>query len=57
MSKMCDYIYSKGNDVICYYRNEILGDIMGYDGKKCKRCKYRKKINKLNRKDTNTGIK
>lgn len=36
MSKICDYVYCKGNDVICGKTNKILGDIIGYDG-----CNYR----------------
>lgn len=40
MSKICDYIYSRGNDVICAIDGTILGDIMGYDGKKCYNCHY-----------------
>ena len=41
MSKICEYIYSKGNDVICSKTNKVLGDIMGYDGRICSGCKYR----------------
>ena len=42
MSKICDYVYCKGHDVICSIDNTILGDIMGYDGNKCNNCNYRK---------------
>ena len=42
MSKICDYVYCKGHDVICAIDNTILGDIMGYDGNKCCNCNYRK---------------
>ena len=41
MSKICDYVYCKGNDVICGKTNKVLGDIMGYDGKKCYGCNHR----------------
>lgn len=41
MNKICDYIYCKGNDVICGKTNKILGDIICYDGKKCYGCNYR----------------
>lgn len=41
MSKICEYVYGKGNDVICGKTNKVLGDIMGYDGRKCRGCKYR----------------
>ena len=41
MNNMCDHIYSKGNVVICSKTNKVLGDIMGYDGRKCYGCKYR----------------
>lgn len=37
---MCDYIYSKGNDVVCGITGNVLGDIMGYDGKICSICKH-----------------
>lgn len=40
MSKICDYIYSRGNDVICAIDDTILGYIIGYDGKKCYNCHY-----------------
>ena len=42
MSKICDYVYCNGHDVICSITNTILGDIMGYDGNKCDNCIYRK---------------
>lgn len=44
MSKICEYIYSRGNDVICAIDGTILGDIMGYDGKKCYNCQRFKSI-------------
>lgn len=34
MSKICDYVYCNVYDVICSITNAILGDIMGYNGKK-----------------------
>lgn len=42
MSKICDYVYCNGYDVICSITNTVLGDIMGYDGNKCINCNYRK---------------
>lgn len=33
MSKICDYVYCDGHDVICSITNTVLGDIMGYNGK------------------------
>lgn len=42
MSKICDYVYCKGHDVICSIDNTVLGDIIGYDGNKCNNCYYRK---------------
>lgn len=38
---MCIYICTSGQDVICLKTGKILGDIMGYDGIKCNKCKYR----------------
>lgn len=40
MSKICDYVYCKGDDVICGITGKVLGDIMGYDGKICSICKH-----------------
>lgn len=40
MSKICDYVYCKGDDVICGITGNVLGDIMGYDGKICGICKH-----------------
>lgn len=40
MSKICDYVYCKGNDVVCGITGNVLGDIMGYDGKICSNCKH-----------------
>lgn len=50
MNKICKYIYSKGDNVICSFKDEILGDIMGYDGKKCECCKHVDKVKKSTRK-------
>ena len=40
MSKICDYVYCKGDDVICGITGNVLGDIMGYDSKICSICKH-----------------
>lgn len=40
MSKICDYAYCKGDDVICGITGNVLGDIIGYDGKICSICKH-----------------
>lgn len=42
MSKFCLYMFTYGQDVKCAKLDIVLGDIMGYDGKRCKECKYRK---------------
>ena len=60
MSKICDYVYCDGYDVICSITNTIFGDIMGYDGKKCNNCNYRKgskmKIKTINIKYVKDGM-
>lgn len=60
MSKICDYVYCDGYDVICSITNTILGDIMGYDGKKCNNCIYRKgskmKVKTINIKYVKDGM-
>lgn len=43
MGKICNYVYCKGNDVVCGITGNVLGDIMGYDGKICANCRYNKK--------------
>ena len=43
MSKICDYVYCSGGDVVCTKLGLVLGDVMGYDGKMCSTCKYNKK--------------
>lgn len=43
MGKICDYVYCNGNDVVCGITGNVLGDIMGYDGKICSKCKHNKK--------------
>lgn len=42
MSKFCLYMFTYGQNVKCAKLDIVLGDIMGYDGKRCKDCKYRK---------------
>lgn len=42
----CDYVYTNGYDVCCRIYG-ILGDIMGYSGDKCKKCSYRKGVDKM----------
>lgn len=60
MSKICDYVYYDGYDVICSITNTILGDIMGYNGKKCNNCIYRKgskmKVKTINIKYVKDGM-
>lgn len=57
MSKICDYVYCNGHNVICSITNTVLGDIMGYDGNKCYNCNYRKvnkkKVKTIKVRDTN----
>ena len=43
MSKICNYVYCNGNDVVCGITGNVLGDIMGYDGKICINCIHNKK--------------
>lgn len=42
MSKIYDYDYCKGNDVVCSIIRSVLGDIIDYDGKICDNCKHNK---------------
>lgn len=42
MSKYCLWMFTDGKDVKCAKLDTVLGDIMGYDGKRCKNCKFRK---------------
>lgn len=34
----CIYMWTSGQDVMCEFFDEPLGDIMGYDGKACENC-------------------
>lgn len=43
MSKICEYVYCNGNDVVCGITGNTLGDISSYDCKFCINCKYSKK--------------
>lgn len=50
MNKICIYIYTKGQDVICSKTKEILGDIIGYSGFTCVNCTYKKeRVTKSNK--------
>lgn len=44
MIKLCEFISTNGQDVICKLYGVILGDIMRYDGHKCYNCSHRKSI-------------
>lgn len=44
MSKICDYLYCSGDNVVCKKLRIVLGDIIGYNGKMCINCKYNKRL-------------
>lgn len=39
----CVYMYTSGQDVMCEFFSKSLGDIMGYDGKRCEHCEMNMK--------------
>lgn len=43
MNKICIYLKADGHDCVCKRTNppKILGDIMGYSGKTCVKCRYK----------------
>lgn len=45
----CKYLKTDGYDVICTLNGSTLGDIMGYDGRKCDKCINRQNVKRRKR--------
>lgn len=55
MKDKCVYMRTSGDNVICSWLSITLGDIMGYDGYLCKRCRNKKMLSSLINIDVDTS--